>query len=77
MRVNILPIHVKTQQHIMASLIYFHPIMSNSTNAIVHFEERRSFMSMNAGKVAHNLFRWTLHLRIAVIFIMVLNTISY
>jgi len=29
--------------------------MSNSTNTIVHFEERRQFMFTDADKVIHNL----------------------
>jgi hypothetical protein len=35
----------------MASMNYFDPNMSNSSNMIVHFEERRQFMFTDAGKV--------------------------
>jgi hypothetical protein len=37
--------HVSILSQTIASMNYFHINMSNSTNIVVHFEERRKFMN--------------------------------
>ena len=56
---NILPTHVKTQKHILASMNYFDSDMYNSTNMVVYFDGKYGYLYLRLWTISHTIYAAT------------------